>query len=193
MLLAGLPIISKQETQKFRHYINTALDQHVHVAATEIPLWSELNLAENADIKRDIVAKVVSKQSTSDISLGTFLFIVRPDLQATIMTLSGECCFHVGSVQCDSKEGCVFLVHFYRNPSDLFMGGTLCLLDVFSFDGINYAEKPYSERSIICRFLHRSILLPSRFRMVASQHFVNDVKGGHLGQSASAITFTLLK
>jgi hypothetical protein len=186
IMLAGLPLISLRDTQQFRHYINTALGQHVHVAATEIPQWVEVENEE--DMKVDFLGAVTSNLAKSDKSLGTFLFIVRPDFQATIMTLTGGCCYHVGEVECDSKEGCVFLVNFSRGPSDTFMGGTLCILDVFSFDGINYASKPYTERSLICRFLHRSVSLPSRFRMVAATQI-----SGSKRIAPESQTFILLK
>jgi hypothetical protein len=164
-MLAGLPLIAAKENSVFRRYLNTQLGQHIHVVATEIPIWVEKESEES--LKTALAAKIVLMDE-NEVNLGLYLLVIRRDLEATIMSLTGECCYHVGSVECDSAEGCIFLVHFSRKSSDLFMGGTLCIIDVFSFDGVNYADKPYSERVPICRFLHKTIILPSRFQVISS-------------------------
>jgi hypothetical protein len=181
-MIVGLPIVSHQESMTFRVFVNKQLDQYSLVASPTIPKW--VSPSEVAIEATQIESSCFVTQG--EVNVGLLLLAIRPDKTAAFITTGGGC-FFVGSSDCESTQGCVLLVHLSRTAHD-FLGGHITLLDVLSFDGINYSMQPFKERSKILRFMTNSIRLPSRFTVstaVYTPHLQN--------LNSSVIGFALLK
>lgn len=165
-MLIGLPLTSHNDMMDFRVFVNKQLNQHVHVAVPEIPKWVPAN-EHSGGVEPALSAALITLPS-SETNLGLVLLVIRPNNSAALMSMNGGF-FHVGCAESESvKDGCIVLVNFSRGPCDAFMGGTLTVMDVFSFDGKNYSEIDYLERAKFFRFVHKAISLPSRYKLVAS-------------------------
>jgi hypothetical protein len=173
MVFIGLPLINSCEIKKIRSFINEQLDQHPHKPIAEIPKWifsKHLLTKSNKKTIQNVKCAALFIEKNKEVDLGIFILVVLPNGSASLVNEFGTC-FFVGLSKCVSIGGCVILVHFSRGTGLSLFGGTLVIIDVLSFDNINYTEKPLQEKINFFEYLHQALYLPSRY-VVKSCKFI---------------------
>jgi hypothetical protein len=165
MVFIGIPLINFNEIKKIKKFMNEQLDQHPHKAICEIPYWIfSKHLLSKTDKKSTLKVKCAALfiENTNETDLGLFILVILPSGVATLINERGSC-FFIGATKCVSFGGCVLLVHFFRGTGLRFLGGTFIIIDVLSFDNINYTKKPVEEKIKFFEYLHEALYLPSRY------------------------------
>jgi hypothetical protein len=179
--LIGIPIVEERKIFKLKVFLNTQLDQHPHKSIPEIPNWvfSEYDLSKEMK-DESVECVVIFLIEEQNKNLGLLLLIIDASGMGYFLGDRGDCYF-VGQTKCESYNGCVLLVNFSRGPSNFILGGTVTIIDVLAFDGINYTKKDLREKNEFFKYLPDVLRLPSRYK----------VKGGTFLNSKDAMTFLI--
>jgi hypothetical protein len=171
----GIPLIHFNEIRKIKKFMNEQLDQHPHKPICEIPCWIfSKHLLQKTDKKsiKTVKCAALFIENTNEVDLGLFILVILPNGMATLINEKGTCYF-VGATKCVSFGGCVLLVHFFRGSGLRCLGGTLIIIDVLSFDNINYTEKPILEKINYFEYLHNALYLPTRYTVKSCKFLLN--------------------
>jgi hypothetical protein len=175
MIFTGIPLIHSNEIRKIKCFMNEQLDQHPHKSICEIPNWifSKHLLHKNAKkIIKNVQCAALFIEKSDEINLGIFILVILPNGMATLVNERGTC-YYVGATKCVSFGGCVILVHYCRGTGLRFLGGTMIIIDILSFDNINYANKPIQEKIKFFEYLHEALYLPSRYTVKSCKFLVD--------------------
>lgn len=180
--LIGIPVIDSNKILKTKIFLNTQLNQHPHKSICEYPQWVFSEFIAK-DIKEEFLdAVIMFVMEENNKNLGLLLLVIDLHGIGYFVGEKGDCYF-VGQTKCESFGGCVLLINFCRGSSHFVLGGTVTIIDVLAFDGINYSNKPMEEKNEFFKYLHNVLRLPSRFK----------VNSGVFLSKQDALTFLIQK